>query len=149
MKAAPLQEFAVNSASDLDAAGSPGTYNIYHDDEIAHLKVFEKSRNTSKTFIYKYTLKNVVTRYNDIAEFNRKIIDTGWDVPLYNIRIKVRLPEGASADEIRVFGHGPLTGESRIIDAQNVEFILDRLDPGYYVETLVLFPRGSCPPLSE
>jgi len=140
-----VREFTVNSTTDYDAAGDPGTYNIYHDDEIAHLKVFEKSRNTRKTFVYKYTLENVVTRFNDIAEFNRRIIDANWDVPLNDIRILIRLPEGASADEIRVFGHGPLTGESMIIDGQNVEFILDRLDPGYYVETLVLFPPRLVP----
>ncbi|NLH95796.1 MAG: DUF2207 domain-containing protein [Clostridiaceae bacterium] len=140
-----VREFTVNSTTDYDAAGDPGTYNIYHDDEIAHLKVFEKSRNTRKTFVYKYTLENVVTRFNDIAEFNRRIIDANWDVPLNDIRILIRLPEGASEDEIMVFGHGPLTGESRIIDAQNVEFILDRLHPGYYVETLVLFPTRLVP----
>lgn len=140
-----IKEFTVNSTTDLDAAGKSGTYNVYQDDEIAHLKVFEKSSNTRKTFVYKYTLKNVVTKYNDIAEFNRKLIDTGWDVPLNDIRIHIRLPEGASKDEIRVFGHGPLTGESVITDGQNVEFILDRLDPGYYVETLVLFPPRLVP----
>ena len=98
-----------------------------------------------KTFVYKYTLKNVVTKYNDIAEFNRKIIDTGWDVPLNYVQIHIQLPEGASKDEIRVFGHGPLTGESKITDGQNVEYILDRLYPGYYVETLVLFPPRLVP----
>lgn len=140
-----VREFTVNSTTDLNAAGIPGTYNVYHDDEIAHLKVFEKSRNTMKTFVYKYTLKNVVTKYNDIAEFNRKIIDTGWDVPLNYVQIHIQLPEGASKDEIRVFGHGPLTGESKITDGQNVEYILDRLYPGYYVETLVLFPPRLVP----
>ena len=138
-------ELIVNSTTDLDAAGYSGTYNVYHDDEIAHLKVYEKSSNVRKTFVYKYTLKNVVTRFNDIAEFNRKIVDPNWDVALNNVRIHIRLPEGASRDEIRVFGHGPLTGESNIIDGQNVEFLLDRLDPGYYVETLVLFPPRLVP----
>ena len=140
-----VTEFSVNSTTSLDADGPPGTYNVFHDNEIARLKVYEKSINTSKTFIYKYTLKNVATKYNDTAEFNRKIVDSGWDTPLHGIKINIMLPEGASKDEIRVFGHGPLTGESRIIDGQNVEFILDRLDPGYYVETLVLFPPRLVP----
>jgi uncharacterized membrane protein len=96
-------------------------------------------------FVYKYTLKNVVTKYNDIAEFNRKIIDSNWDERLNNINIWIRLPEGASKDDIRVFGHGPLTGESRIIDGQNVEFELGSLSPGFYVETRVLFPTTLVP----
>ncbi len=140
-----LTEFSVNSSVDLDASGPSGTYNVYHDDEIAHLKVYEKSSNETKVFIYKYTLRNVVTKYNDIAEFNRKIIDSNWDDDLNNITVHIRLPEGAAKSEIKIFGHGPLTGESRIIDGQNVEFILGKLSPGYYLETLVLFPPGIVP----
>jgi len=143
-----IKEFTVNSTTGLDAAGASGTYNVYHEDEIAHLKVFEKSSNTRKTFVYKYRLKNVVTKYNDIAEFNRKLIDTGWDVPLNDIRIHIQLPKGAFKDEIRVFGHGPLTGESKIIDGQNVDFILDRLDPGYYGDPRTV-PSAARPGISQ
>jgi len=143
------KELTVNSSTDLDAEGPSGTFNIYHDDEIAHLKVYEKSSNEAKVFIYKYTLLNVATKYNDIAEFNRRVIDANWDTDLNDITVHIRLPEGASKDEIMVFGHGPLTGESMIIDGQNVEFILDRLSPGYYLETLVLFPPGLIPDSSR
>jgi len=133
-------ELSVNSASDLDAEGPSGTYNVYLSNDIAYLKVYEKSSNEVKVFIYRYRLRNVVTKYNDIAEFNRKIIDSGWDTDLNNITVHITLPEGASQDEIRVFGHGPLTGMSSIIDGQNVEFILGQLSPGDYLESLVLFP---------
>lgn len=139
-----LREFTLNS-TDLDSNGPTGTYNLEHDDQLAHLKVFEKSSDTVKVFIYKYTLKNVVTKYNDIAEFNRKIIDSGWDDTLNDIDITITLPQGATKDDIKVFGHGPLTGESRIIDGQNVEFELGSLTPGEYVGTRVLFPTSLVP----
>jgi len=139
------RELSVNSAVDLNAAGPSGTYNVSLYDDIAHLKVYEKSSDETKIFIYRYTLRNVVTKYNDVAEFNRKIIDSNWDTDLNNITVHIRLPEGASKEEIRVFGHGPLTGESYIIDAQNVEFKLDRLSPGNNLESLVLFPATLVP----
>ncbi len=139
-----LKEFTLNS-NDLNASGPTGTYNLEHDDQLAHLKVFEKSDNTVKVFIYKYRLKNVVTRYNDIAEFNRKIVDGAWDETLNDIDIHIRLPEGASKEEIKVFAHGPLTGESRLIDGQNVEFVLDSLTPGNFIETHLLFPTSLVP----
>ena len=139
-----LKEFTINS-SDLDTSGPTGTYHLYHDDQLAHLKVFEKTENSVKVFVYKYTLKNVVTKYNDIAEFNRKIIDSNWDDTLSDINILIQLPEGAAKEDIRVYGHGPLTGESRIIDGQNVEFELGSLSPGYYVGTRVLFPTALVP----
>lgn len=143
------REFTVNSANDLDYNGSPGTYNMIRDDEMAKFKIFEKSNNEVKTFVFKYTFRNVVIKYNDIAEFNRKLVDSNWDVSLNNILINIRLPEGARQDEIRVFGHGPLTGESRIKDDRNVVFELAYSTPGYWVETRVLFPAGLVPQSSN
>lgn len=144
-----IAEFKVNSTTNLDADGSPGTYNLVNEDEIAQFKVYEKSSNETKTFIFRYTLLNFVTKYNDIAEFNRKLVDSGWDVPLGNIEINIRLPEGAKKEDIRVYGHGTLTGESKIIDDRNVKFTVDYLTPGQMAETLVLFPTALVPQSSR
>lgn len=139
------RELSVNSTGNLDAEGSSGTYNMVAEGNLMHFKVYEKSRDIGKTFIYRYTLLNVCTKYNDIAEFNRKIIDSGWTVTLSNILVNIHLPEGASMNDIKVFGHGPLTGSSKIIDGSNVQFKLDYLPPGNWMETLVLFPVSLLP----
>jgi uncharacterized membrane protein len=139
------RELRLNSQNNLDDNGGSGTYNMIKNDEIAHLKVFEASKNERKTFIYKYTFNNVVTRYNDVAEFNRKIIDSGWDVSLNNATINIRLPEGAQKDDLKVFGHGSLLGVSEIIDERNVRFSIGQVSPGEMVETLVLFPTELVP----
>ena len=62
-----------------------------------------------------------------------------------NIYIKVILPEGAAREDIKVFAHGPLTGESTIVDAQNVDFKVPDVSPGTFVETLVIFPTSLVP----
>ncbi|MGI6049374.1 MAG: DUF2207 family protein, partial [Acetivibrionales bacterium] len=98
-----------------------------------------------KTFVYHYRFNNVVTKYDDIAEFNRKIVDSNWDVPLNNITINITLPRGASKEEIKVFGHGSLLGESEIINGQKVVFTVPYVMPGEMVETLVLFPTHLVP----
>ncbi len=139
------RELSVNSENSLDADGPSGTYNMVAEGNLERFKVYEKSSNQSKTFIYRYTLLSVCTRYNDIAEFNRKIIDSGWTVALGNIVVNIQLPEGASASDIKVYGHGPLTGKSEIIDGRNVQFTLDYLPPGNWMETLVLFPTPLIP----
>ena len=138
-------EFSRNPGSSLEYQGKPGTYNYAKEGSLARFKVFEPSENERKTFAIKYKFDDVVVKYNDVAEFNRKLVDTGWKVPLNNISIKIKLPEGASRDEIRVFGHGPLAGESRIIDGQNVEFKIPAVAPGDFAETLVLFPPRLVP----
>ncbi|HHV95027.1 MAG TPA: DUF2207 domain-containing protein [Clostridiaceae bacterium] len=123
----------------------PGTYLYTKEGNMVHFKVFEPSENEEKTFIYKYTLIDAVTKYSDIAEFNRKMIGTGWQVHIENILIKATLPDGATKDDIKVFAHGPLTGTSRIIDHRTVEFTVPLLPPETFVETRILFPTSLVP----
>lgn len=140
-----LAEWKLNSTESLDDNSGPGTYNLVNEGSIAHFKIYEPSSNESKNFVIKYKFKDIVTKYNDIAEFNRKIIDKGWDVSLSNIVINITLPEGAKQEEIKVFGHGPLTGGSKIIDAAHVQFTSNYSTPGNVIETLVLFPISLVP----
>ena len=140
-----LVEWKLNSTRDLDAEGDFGTYNLVGQNEIAHFKIYEKSEDEEKTFVIKYTFRDAVTKYNDIAEFNRKIVDSGWSVNLNNVTINFTLPEGASKDEIKVFGHGALIGESKILDERHVQFTTSYVSPGDMVETLVLFPTRLVP----
>ena len=43
-------------------------------------------------------------------------------------------------EELKVFAHGPLIGESSILDSSNVELTVPTVSPGTFIETLVLFP---------
>ncbi len=140
-----LHELKLNSTDNLDAGGENGTYNLVRENDIAHFKIFEKSRDEKKKFVISYTFRDVVTKYNDIAEFNRKIVDSGWEVRLNNVTINFEIPEGALREEIMVFGHGSLLGESKIIDERHVQFTVPYVNPGETVETLVLFPPRLVP----
>ncbi len=140
-----LVEWKLNSTDNLDEESGPGTYNLVKEDQIAHFKIYEPSSNENKTFVIKYTFRDAVTKYNDIAEFNRKMIDPTWTVALNNVEINFTLPEGAQREEIKVFGHGPLTGESKILDERHVQFISYYQAPREMLETLVLFPTSLVP----
>lgn len=133
----------------LDNSEATGTYTFKTEGNMVKFKVFEKSTDELKTFIYKYKLLDVVTRYNDIAEFNRKVIDKEWQATLNNISINVKLPEGAVKEDIKVFAHGPLTGVSEIIDERNTLFTVPYVTPGTFVETRVLFPTKLVPQIKN
>lgn len=124
--------------------GNANTYEMDDTGRINKLKIYEKSRNESKTFVIGYTLKNVAEKYNDISIFNRRIIDSEWDVPLNNITITIVIPEGAKKEDLRVFAHGPLTGSSEIVDHRTFLFKVPSVS-GRFVETLVIFPRDLIP----
>lgn len=140
-----INELKLHSTTDLDAGMNDGSYNLVNDGRIAHFKIFEQSIDEQKNFIIKYTFSDIVTKYNDIAEFNRKIVDSNWDVPLNNITLNISVPGGASKEDIKVFGHGSLLGESKIVDGQKVIFTVPYVYPGEMVETLVLFPTKLVP----
>ncbi|MBW9146656.1 DUF2207 domain-containing protein [Clostridium sp. CM027] len=140
-----LKELQLNPGNSLDATGKPGTYNFIEEGTLARLKLFEVSKNQEKTFVIKYKLIDAVTKYKDTAEFNRKIIDSRWKTRLDNIKIKITLPPGATKEELKIFTHGPLIGESSILDNRTVEFTVPTVSPGTFIETLVLFPINLVP----
>ncbi len=124
---------------------NPNEYERSQDGNIMSLKVYEKTSSREKTFVYEYTLKNVAKKYNDIGVFNRKVIDRNWDVPLKDISIEIRIPEGATKDELKVFAHGPLEGYSEIINERTSSFYVGEVMPGTFVETLIIFPPNLIP----
>lgn len=134
------------SITSFSESGGSGAYVYERDDtgSLAKLKIYEKSRNESKTFYIGYTLVNVAEKYNDIATFNRKIIDDGWDIPLNNITITITIPEGATKEDLKVYAHGPLTGESEIVDNRTFRFTVPSVG-GNFVETLAIFPPELIP----
>ena len=125
-------------------SGDANTYEVEDTGSIRKLKIYEKSRNEEKTLVIGYTLQNVAEKYNDISIFNRRIIDSGWDIPLNNITITITIPEGAQKEDLRVFAHGPLTGSSEIVDGRTFYFTVPSVS-GRFVETLAIFPRDLIP----
>lgn len=129
------------SVVNFQESGGEGqyVYELGDTGSVANLTIYEPSSDEQKTFYIGYTLVNVAEKYNDIGILNRKIIDDGWDIPLNNITITITIPEGAEREELRVFAHGPLTGESAIVDERTFRFTVPSVS-GVFVETLVIFP---------
>ncbi len=120
-------------------SGDAYTYELTTEGELKKLKIYEKSSDEKKTFKINYTLVNVAEKYQDIGILNRKMIDSGWDVGINNITITMTIPEGATKEDLKVFAHGPLTGESIIVDSRTFTFKAPYLG-GEFLETLVIFP---------
>ncbi len=145
MSGGNLTEFTRNRTDSLDYDGKPGTYNIAIEGSTARFKIFEPSQDEEKTFVIRYRMKDAVTVYNDTAEFNRKLVGSEWETSLQNVYARITLPEGAEKEELKVFAHGPLTGESKITDGRTLVFTAPLLSPGQMMETLVLFPVALVP----
>ena len=122
-----------------------GTYSLKDSDDLRKIKLYYPMRNTKKWFLFQYTLSQGVTVYNDIAQFNRKMVGRGWQTDIENIQVKIILPKNVKKDEIKAFGHGPLTGNVDIISGREILYTLKGYYSGEFVETNVLFPKSLIP----
>ena len=144
-----MQLFCVkgNAEVPIVASGSqqPETYTLNKNGTINKYTVYEPSSNEDKTFIFRYRLLNVITSYKDVAEFDRLVIGRNWECELNNVKITISLPEGAVKEDLKAFAHGPLTGSSKIINGNTIEFIVPSVPANTFVETIALFPPSLTP----
>lgn len=122
-----------------------GTYSLKDSDDLRKIKFYYPMRNTKKWFLFQYTLSQGVTVYNDIAQFNRKMVGRGWQTDIENIQVKIILPKNVNKEEIKAFGHGSLTGNVDIISGREILYTLKGYYSGEFVETNVLFPKSLIP----
>ena len=122
-----------------------GTYSLKDRDDLREVKLYYPMRDTKKWFLFQYTLSQGVTVYNDIAQFNRKMVGRGWQIDIENIQVKIILPKNVNKEEIKAFGHGPLTGNVDIISGREIFYTLKGYYSGEFVETNILFPKSLIP----
>ena len=114
-------------------------YEVSVSDELYRIKLYSKNQNNIRTFKFVYKLPEAITVYDDVAQFNRKMVGQEWQQGINYITAKVIIPVSASYDNsnILVFGHGPLTGE---VDKEGntVIYKLNNYYPGDFLEAHIL-----------
>jgi uncharacterized membrane protein len=109
------------------------------------LWLYQPSSNIERDFTISYIIKNAVQKYNDTGELYWKFIGSENKTPIESVSIDIHLPVGASKNDIKLFAHGPLTGNSSILDNNTVNLSINNLPEGRYVEARVLFPVSLIP----
>ena len=114
-------------------------YEVSVSDELYRIKLYSKNHNNRRTFKFVYKLPEAITVYDDVAQFNRKMVGKEWQQGINYITAKVIIPVSSSYDNsnILVFGHGPLTGE---VDKEGntVIYKLNNYYPGDFLEAHIL-----------
>ena len=114
-------------------------YEVSVSDELYRIKLYSKNQNNIRTFKFVYKLPEAIKVYDDVAQFNRKMVGQEWQQGINYITAKVIIPVSASYDNsnILVFGHGPLTGE---VDKEGntVIYRLNNYYPGDFLEAHIL-----------
>ena len=114
-------------------------YEVSVSDELYRIKLYSKNQNNIRTFKFVYKLPEAITVYDDVAQFNRKMVGKEWQQGIKYITAKVivPVPTGYDNSNILVFGHGPLTGE---VDKEGntVVYRLNNYYPGDFLEAHIL-----------
>ena len=109
------------------------------------IELFFKAQDQKRTFIIEYRLTDVVAVHNDIAELYWKFIGAGRSVPIDSMSVTLTLPPGASTDEVKIWGHGPVKGNVQKISATQLSWQTTDLPKDRFLEGRVTFPTGLVP----
>ena len=132
----PNKEFQlVNSAN----IGDYGKYTKEIVNDGVNLTIYMPSKYERASLVT-YTIKDAVVVHNDIAELAWDFISADYEEDINNLKVVVNLPNNST--ELRVFSHGPLNGNNRIINKQSVEMTYDYLYQGNAVDMRIVFDKN-------
>ena len=90
-----------------------------------------------------YTITDVVVLHNDVAEMYWNVLGEEFEETITDFQVKIHLP-GEDSD-VRIWTHGPLTGENKIIDSKTL-FFQDKNVDNYTAETVrIMFNKNLVP----
>ena len=141
---ADSKQGAYNQANFYGVTQSPGSYAVARDGSTVRIKWSYRAYDEEKTFIISYIVDNAVIVHNDVAELYWQFIGDQWETANENVTVSIMLPAGAGEEDIKVWAHGPLTGNAAIV-GDGVRLGVPSVSPGTYVEARVLFSPGLVP----
>lgn len=97
-------------------------------------------KSGNKKYQISYTVKDVVTDYNDCQEIYWQFLEQGKNtIPAKKVTGTVTLPETVNnLDNLMVWGHGQLNGIIEKTNAQKVRFELENLNVGKRLEIRII-----------
>lgn len=119
---------------------SKGDYGVYTQSNSSNgvsLLIYNPS-SKSRAFYTEYTITNMAIVHNDIAELGFNIF-TELREYIDNLEMTIHIPN--NQDLLRVWAHGPLWGESKIIDNQTVKVTIQDVDPYTGLDTRIAFDK--------
>jgi len=118
----------------MEASTSGGVYKA---------EWYFRAADERRTFHIHYRVRKGIISYPDVSELYWQMIGAGWDRPTRNVAVTVTLPEDTSRrEDILVYGHGPLSGWSEIVDARTARFSATNLAAGQSFEIRMVWPAG-------
>lgn len=118
-----------------------GDYGVYTSNSTydgISVKMFLPSYK-NKAFYIKYVIKDIAILHNDIGELGWNAIGNSLSEDINNLVVTIHVPN--NKDEIRVWAHGPLNGNSEIIDKNTVKASINYLNSNTAIDVRITFDK--------
>lgn len=126
----------------------PETFQTQIEDDLLQFKVFYPSQNETVDFVFEYTLKNLITNYQDTAELNRKLLGTGTNES-FDVDAEIILPgKVEQKNDFRAWLYGDPQGEIKLDQSQNQSRIIVTVpnqSANQFLEVQAIFPTALTP----
>lgn len=125
--------------SEVTSAAS-GDYGVYekNDNSIGmNLRIYLPSYK-NKAFYLKYRIKNMAILHEDIAELGWNVLGNELSESIKNLTVCINIPNNK---EVKVWAHGPLNGESKIINSNKVIVKVTNLDAYEAIDVRLAFDK--------
>ncbi len=93
----------------------------------------------NKAFYIKYRLHNMGVLHNDVAELGWNAIGKDLTEDISNLKVTVNIPNNTHL--IKVWAHGPLNGESKILAKDKVEATIKNLSHNTAIDIRIVFDK--------
>lgn len=127
--------FSLNNNADKGDYGYYTVSNTYDGKVVRIYNYYKKN----KDFYIEYIVKNVAIKHNDIGEVAYTLF-TSLREDVSNIKIKFLVPNNKNI--IRVWNHGPLTGENSIVSNEEVVASVPYLNAYEALDIRIVFDKS-------
>ncbi len=119
-----------------------GDYGVYTEESISGGKrvMIYMPSNRNKDFYLKYRIKNIAILHNDIGELGWNVIGDSLSESIGKLEVSINIPN--NDDLLKVWGHGPLHGFSKIVDKNNAVFEISHLSSYTAVDVRIAFDKS-------
>ena len=95
-----------------------------------------------KKYQIEYTVKDIINMYNDCSELYWQFIGKNFSIPARKVTGYINLPmETETLEDLKVWAHGPLTGNINKISKNQVFFEVDNLSTSDFLEVRMTTPN--------
>lgn len=137
------QPYEFNTGTDY---GPPGTYLTRSEGNNLLIDWSIYAENQVRTFDVSYRVINAVRIHSDTAELYRKFIGEANGNKIGRVQVNLKLPAGAEqfaqGEDIRIWGHGPLSGEVNFAGPDSVVWSVNNLPAYTFLEGRVAMPAS-------